>query len=122
MMQLALKSNSYAVVDCDYKRMKARSISSCVPRSLSLLLWVLGLTVASPVASVAQGPVVFWASSPGRPGETVLFYGDGLEKVDDIRLLRLADEPGGPPALSPLPQPRTQGLPAKPLQPSRVSV
>jgi len=83
---------------------------------------MLGLTVASPVGSVAQGPVVFWASSPVRPGEAVLFYGDGLENVDDIRLLRLADEPGGLPAHAPLPPPRAQGLSAKPLQPSRVSV
>jgi hypothetical protein len=84
-------------------------------------LWML-LLVAFPRSSMAQEPAVFWASTPVQPGETVLFYGDGMERVDDIRLLRLANAPGGLPRRSSLRQSPAGGLPCKPLQPSQVSV
>jgi hypothetical protein len=76
-----------------------------------------------PRPAIAKGAAVFWASTPVRPGETVLFYGDGLEEVDEIRLLRLADEsPGLPGAPSSRREARGNGLRAKPLQPSSASV
>jgi hypothetical protein len=87
-----------------------------------LLSWALGLVSALPSGSMALGPAVFWVSTPVHPGEMVLFYGDGLEKVDDIYLIRLADEPTDlPDPSSSFQSSPAEGLPCNPLQPSSVS-
>ena len=86
---------------------------------LILLLWS---AAALPARSMAQVPVVFWASTPVQPGETILLYGDALERVEDIRLLRLADESAGLPVPSALQHSPAEGLSCQPLQPSQVSV
>jgi len=93
------------------------------PKGILFLIWALSVVIAPSREAIAQGPVVFWASAPVQPGETVLFYGDGLETTDDIRLLRLADEPTDTPRPSSVFQRSpADGQPSKPLQPSNISV
>jgi len=47
----------------------------------------------------AAGPVVFWASDPIGPGETVLAIGDGFGEKPTVEVARLADDAiGEPPA------------------------
>lgn len=48
-------------------------------------------------SSALDHVVVFWKSEPVWPGQTVLLYGDGLSRSDEVAVLRLDDsKPGGP--------------------------
>lgn len=93
------------------------------PKGILLFIWALSVVIALPREAMAQGPVVFWASTTVQPGETVLFYGDGLETTDDIRFLRLADEATDTPRPSSgFQRTPADGQPSTPLQPSNISV
>jgi hypothetical protein len=82
---------------------------------------LLALLVAMP-GGAGAGPAVFWASSPLQPGDTALFYGDGLETADAVRFVRLADGPAEEPGREPRAGDPGRGVGAKPVQPSPWSV
>lgn len=53
---------------------------------------LVAFAAASLCRSVAAGePVVFWASDPVGPDETVLVFGEGLNESNTVRIERLAD-------------------------------
>lgn len=71
------------------------------PASTRLAQALVGATVAavalvaSPPATVAQPPVLFWASSPVAPEETLLLLGGGLGPSASIEIRRLPDDAAG---------------------------
>jgi len=73
--------------------------------------------------AVAAGPVVFWASDPVRPDETVLVAGAGFGKEPTVELLRLEDGTPGDPRDESLSWPK-DARPCRPevLQPANESL
>jgi hypothetical protein len=71
------------------------------PASTRLARAMVGATVAavalvaSPPATVAQPPILFWASSPVAPEETLLLLGGGLGPSATIEIRRLPDAAAG---------------------------
>jgi hypothetical protein len=69
----------------------------------------------------AASPVVFWASDPIAPGETVLATGSGFGDTPKIEVLRLADGAAGDASSAPFAW-SGQGQALKPLQPTPTCV
>jgi hypothetical protein len=56
--------------------------------------------LAGIVAAADPIPVVFWATDGLEPGDAVLFYGDGLDRADMVRVWRVPDDPSAPEPLT----------------------
>lgn len=59
--------------------------------------WLVATVVLLTASLAAAAPVVFWASDPVRPGETVLLRGAGFGAQPTLEVARLADGPAGQP-------------------------
>ncbi|MEI6500005.1 MAG: glycosyl hydrolase family 28-related protein, partial [Armatimonadota bacterium] len=64
---------------------------------LTILSWVLGVAVCAGAGRVGAAPVVFWASDPIRPGETVMATGEGFGGKPSVEVWRLNDGLAGTP-------------------------
>jgi len=64
---------------------------------------LLGIFLSFPgVSAWAAPPVVFWASDPVRPGETVMAFGAGFGEKPVIEVARVSDSATGDPGTGPL--------------------
>ena len=68
----------------------------------------------------AGPPVVFWASDPSRPGDTVMMYGAGLAEARGVRMVRVEDGAAEGPGTGAFVLPDTAQL-LKPMQASEHS-
>ena len=64
----------------------------------AVLAWALGLAICAAAGPAgAAGPLVFWASDPIRPGETVMARGEGFGEKPAVVVWRLPDGPAEAP-------------------------
>ena len=83
---------------------------------------ILAGTLPLTAADAPQPPVVYWASSPVQPGETVLATGSGLKDVQKIEVVRLPDGPAGEPPQETAPAWPGNGREVKAIQPDEISI